>query len=213
VDAREFSGVAGDLLPLGSIDTTQLTPQNIQLLPHVGLTFELHTEAPLSAVFDLEKNGSVTLREPYPFVELEQTGTQTLFYLLNQGYRQKRPCRYPFATPLSALLKSAQVRIVNIEFNPPGADLAGEYALLQNEGDHPVHLDAWTLLDLALHEYTFPPFTLAPGRTVKVWTKAGVDDSENLYSGKRKAIWNNQGDTGILCDARGNEVGRYVYAV
>lgn len=105
------------------------------------------------------------------------------------------------------------VSITYIEYDPPGSDLEGEFVVITNASHEPVDLTGWTLIDEgAKHTYTFPPFTLAGSAEVKLWTKAGVNDANNLYWGSRRPIWNNTGDTAILRDANGNLISRYTYA-
>jgi hypothetical protein len=107
---------------------------------------------------------------------------------------------------------AAGVTIEHIEYNPPGADLLGEYVRISNRGPEPVALTGWTLSDgHARHSYTFPAFTLAPGASVQLWTKAGLDDMANLYWGQRSPVWNNDGDSGFLRDAAGVIVASHTY--
>lgn len=105
------------------------------------------------------------------------------------------------------------VTISHIEYDPPGNDLAGEYVLIHNSGDESVDLNGWQLDDgNKKHSYTFPPFVLAPGAEVKLWSKRGNNDAVNLYWHNRGAIWNNSGDTGTLSDKDGNVVSSYTYS-
>jgi hypothetical protein len=46
---------------------------------------------------------------------------------------------------------------------------------------------------------------------VRVWTGRGTNDAENLYWGRRQAVWNNTGDLAILRDVAGAEVSRFAY--
>lgn len=108
-------------------------------------------------------------------------------------------------------LSDPPVRITSIDFDPPGSDVAGEHVVIRNDTAAATTLTGWTLRDLANHAFTFPSFVLQGGSGVKVWTKAGVNDAENLFWRRRSAIWNNAGDTAILRDQRGTEVARYVY--
>ncbi|MFN3372926.1 MAG: lamin tail domain-containing protein [Chloroflexus sp.] len=105
------------------------------------------------------------------------------------------------------------VSITYIEYDPPGSDLEGEFVVITNASHEPVDLTGWTLIDEGMkHSYTFPAFVLAGGAEVTLWTKAGVNDANNLYWGSRRPIWNNTGDTAILRDANGNLISRYTYA-
>jgi hypothetical protein len=90
------------------------------------------------------------------------------------------------------------VRIQQVEWNPPGPDLEGEYVVLQNDSSVPVNLRGWTLRDEQGDTYTFPAHTLVPGATVNIWTRSGADDAQNLYWNRTAAVWNNSGDTATL---------------
>jgi len=41
---------------------------------------------------------------------------------------------------------------------------------------------------------------------VTVWVKAGTDTGTELFSGRGSAVWNNEGDTGVVEDRVGNVV-------
>lgn len=103
------------------------------------------------------------------------------------------------------------VRILSIHFDPDGPEPQGEFVLIQNDRALPVELTGWSITDSAQHSYTFPAFSLAPGNSVKVWTGTGTNNAENLYWGRRQAIWNNTGDIGVLRDGVGTEVSRFAY--
>lgn len=103
------------------------------------------------------------------------------------------------------------VRIAQILFDPIGPEPQGEFVLIQNDRSTAVSLQGWTLSDAAAHVYTFPAFTLQPGWGVRVWTGAGTDGAQDLFWGRKQAVWNNTGDIGILRDAAGTEVSRFAY--
>jgi hypothetical protein len=103
------------------------------------------------------------------------------------------------------------VRIFTILFDPHGPEPQGEFVLIQNDRAVAVDLTGWTLSDAAQHVYTFPLFTLAAGGAVKVWTGTGTNDADNLFWGRRQAVWNNTGDIGVLRDVAGTEVSRFAY--
>ncbi len=106
---------------------------------------------------------------------------------------------------------SRLVRIKYIHYDPPGSEVENEYLVIQNDTSSQVDLSNWTLRDAANHVYVFPRFSLESGAAVSIWTKAGNNDSSNLYWGRRQAVWNNLGDTAILRDAAGAEISRYTY--
>ncbi|MBN1812219.1 MAG: phage tail sheath subtilisin-like domain-containing protein [Anaerolineae bacterium] len=108
-------------------------------------------------------------------------------------------------------LMPSLVRITHVEYNPSGPDLAGEYVLVKNLGGVPVDLTKWTLNDLSRHIFEFPHFLLAPGASVRVWTKRGNNTSTDLYWGRGVAVWSNIGDRAYLRDSKGKLVYVYTY--
>jgi hypothetical protein len=114
--------------------------------------------------------------------------------------------------------KAHEIRIENLVWNPPGDDVAGERVVLRSDRLQAASLKEWSLRDDKQHptqppwRYVFPDIELAPGEDLTIWTKAGTDDSHNLYWGLNHAIWNNRGgDTAILSDNDGVEIGRLSY--
>ncbi len=99
--------------------------------------------------------------------------------------------------------------LVSIDADPPAT--LDESVLIRNDGVGTLNMSGWTLRDLADNVYTFPSFTLPAGAEVRVWTKVGTDDGANLFWGRGVAVWNNSGDTAILRDVQGGEVGRFSY--
>jgi endonuclease G len=106
---------------------------------------------------------------------------------------------------------AAGVQIVDVAYNPPGDDLAGEYVLLRNGAAGAVGLAGWTIEDEGGARYTFPTLSLGPGAEVRLWTGPGADSSGDLYWGRTQPVWNNSGDTAVLRDGRGREVARFRY--
>ena len=104
------------------------------------------------------------------------------------------------------------VLISDINFNPLGRDIRQEYVEIQNGTAGAVGMESWTLRDAKNHVFTFPVFSLPAGAGVKVWTKAGTDDADNLFWGRRAAVWNNEGDTATLRDENGVDVATYTYS-
>jgi len=100
----------------------------------------------------------------------------------------------------------ADVQIVDIEYNPPRDDLQNEYVRIENAGGSAADMANWTLSDVAGNTFTFPPFTLNPGASVRVWTKAGTGTATDLYWGRGSAVWDNVGDCAYLRDSAGAQV-------
>lgn len=112
-----------------------------------------------------------------------------------------------FLYPVSA----DAVLITWINFNPPGRDLDREFVEIKNDTADAVTMGSWTLRDAKNHVFTFPAFELPAGSSAKVWTKAGSNDAENLFWGRRSAVWNNTGDEAVLRDEAGVDVATYAY--
>ena len=107
------------------------------------------------------------------------------------------------------------IRITALNYDAPGADHVdpnGEWIELINEGDAPVDLEGYTLADEGPHTYTFGPFVLAPGATVRIHSGRGTDTPTERYWGLAgDAVWNNDGDTAYLRDPAGTFVDAYAY--
>ncbi len=95
------------------------------------------------------------------------------------------------------------VYIVTIEYAPAGNGLTGEYLQIQNSRSRPVDLAGWTLRDDQKNIYTFPAFTLAAGSSVRVYTRVGVNTTNNLFWNLDAEVWNDGGDCGYLRNADG----------
>lgn len=104
----------------------------------------------------------------------------------------------------------AEVRIEEIDGNPPGRDddpVSGESVVLLNRGGETVDLGGWVLRDeSSLHRYEFPAgTTLGPGDRLRVASVCGASDH---CFGDRETVWSNGGDTALLLDGSGNVVDR-----
>lgn len=114
--------------------------------------------------------------------------------------------------PVAVAAVTTGVEIAHIEHDTPDREVDGEYVLIWNTNDVPVDLTGWTLnSNESKSIFTFPAFTLAPGAEVTLWTKRGKNDEDHIYWNSRKAVWNNNGDTGTLKDANGATINVYTY--
>ncbi|MCI0396763.1 MAG: lamin tail domain-containing protein [Chloroflexi bacterium] len=102
--------------------------------------------------------------------------------------------------------ETPSVKVAQILSDPEGDDLSGEYVVIENQNVSAVNLTNWTLSDEKGHTYTFPAFMLPAGATVKVWTKCGGNEPQNLFWCRKQAVWNNRGDTVLLKDSSGHLV-------
>lgn len=83
-------------------------------------------------------------------------------------------------------------------------NLADEYVVFENQGDGPLDLSGWRVVDEAGHGYTFPGnTTLGPGDRLTLYTGSGSDAEGERYWGASGPVWNNDGDTvWVLRDGR-----------
>jgi hypothetical protein len=102
-------------------------------------------------------------------------------------------------TPTRTLVPG--VFIVDIEYAPETHPL-DEYVEIRNQTGDFIPLDGWTLRDENQNVFTFPRYTLVSWATVKVWTKAGIIDPQNLYWGRTEPVWNDYGDCAYLRDEK-----------
>jgi hypothetical protein len=94
--------------------------------------------------------------------------------------------------------------------NTPGDDhahTAAESVALNNFSQIPVALRGWSVRDAIGHRYIFGEVTISSGGRLTLHTGPGVNVTSgphiHLFQGKRRAIWNNTGDTALLVDPTG----------
>lgn len=93
-------------------------------------------------------------------------------------------------------------------------DPTGEYVCFKSYDARPIDMTGWKVQDAKRQEqytYTFPPFTLNPGATVKLHSGYGQNTATDLYWGRGGLIWNNDHDIVYLFDASWREIHRYSY--
>ena len=106
------------------------------------------------------------------------------------------------------------LRIMGMEPDPPGPDednLNGEWIEIENQGKAPVQMRGYSLADAGNSKSTFPNFTLAPGRRVRLLTGSGKNSPFVLYWGSPTPIWGNGGDGAYLRTPQGVLVDSFEY--
>ena len=99
------------------------------------------------------------------------------------------------------------IRIVQI-YLPSILPKAYEYVKIENQGGSAQVMTGWKLKNENNSEvFTFPEFTLQPGKTVKVYSRAGDNDDDELYWWDKDPypIWR-KGHIGCLYEAGGARV-------
>lgn len=113
------------------------------------------------------------------------------------------------STPENTATLEPGVNIAEIEYAPLGNELTGEYLQINNSLNRPVDLAGWTIRDDQKNIFTFPAFTLGAGQNVRVWTRVGVNTTDNLYWNLDSEIWNDGGDCAYLRNP-GGELQSYI---
>jgi len=137
-------------------------------------------------------------RTPTPTGTITITATPTRTPTVTGTLPTATQTRTP--TPTRTLVPG--VFIVDIEYAPETHEL-DEYVLIRNQTGYFIPLEGWTLRDDDISNeniFTFPHYNLVPWASVKVWTKAGVIDPENIYWGRSEPVWNDYGDCAYLRD-------------
>ena len=118
------------------------------------------------------------------------------------------------AGTLSAASSHTALRMT-VRADAPGNDHRnpnGEYVVVENTDAAATAIGGWRLCDLANHCFRFPPgAVIAGGGRIVVHSGVGRSDGERYYMGRRQAVWNNNGDTATLYDARGATVVAFSY--
>jgi hypothetical protein len=114
------------------------------------------------------------------------------------------------AEPASAA--SSTVRLYKVVYDPSGKDthansqIDREYVVLKNGGKTTVKLAGWTVRDTKKHVYTFPSFSIKPGKYVYIHTGRGTNTGTNVYQNRGWYVWNNTADKVSLRTSAGTTV-------
>jgi hypothetical protein len=104
------------------------------------------------------------------------------------------------------------VQVVNSNTQNP----LDEYVEIRNNAGNSYNLTGWFIRDENNYRYDFPDgFQLYGRRTIRVWSRDGVDTSYNLFWNSPVEIWNDYNDCAYLRDDSKGEndlVDRYCYS-
>ncbi|MBE9474525.1 MAG: lamin tail domain-containing protein [Chloroflexi bacterium] len=181
--------------PLNKTSST-LLKWLLALLLGTGLVFI--ARASIQSTFYLPLISYQEMTEtPTPSQTPTVTGTITITPTATVTGTLPTPTQTHTPTPTATLVPG--VFIVDIEFAPETHPL-DEYVTIRNQTGKFIPMEGWTLRDENQNTFTFPRYTLISWATVKVWTKAGTIDPENLYWGRIEPVWNDYGDCAYLRD-------------
>ena len=106
-------------------------------------------------------------------------------------------------SPIPTLLPTEGEAVIELgELTSPG-DISKEAVSIINNGDRPISLLGWKIIDQDGHEYTFGQVTLfGEGAAISVHSISGQDGLTALYWGNQEALWQS-GETIALVDSEG----------
>jgi hypothetical protein len=169
----------GIVLAIGFVIIARASLQSSTYLPIIINQYFTITPTPSPTV-----TGTIT-------ITATATRTPTITGTLPTATQTRTP------TPTRTLVPG--VFIVDIEYAPE-TDPLDEYVIIRNQTGKYIPMEGWTLRDDSQNVFTFPRYTLISWASVKVWTKAGIIDPENLYWGRTTSVWNDYGDCAYLRD-------------
>jgi hypothetical protein len=97
-----------------------------------------------------------------------------------------------------------------VNYDAEGNDnvnLNGEWVEIYNISDQDIDMLGWKLYDESQHCFAFPyGFVLKAGQFVKIYTGSGENTASELYWGRSKPVWTNDGDCVFLVDENGTSM-------
>jgi hypothetical protein len=114
----------------------------------------------------------------------------------------------PTKTPNTPCLsgKTSGVCITDLDFAPDNGPL-NEFLTLKNLGSSSVSLEDWRISSETGHKYDITvDFSLGASATVKIWTKSGDNDSDEIFMDLTEEFWKNSGDCAYVKDDEGDPV-------
>lgn len=104
--------------------------------------------------------------------------------------------------------------IFSFHYNAKGNDnenLNDEYITFRNKCTGPLSLAGWSLSDSQNTRFTFSSLTVLPKAYLTVHTGSGENNGTDLFWGKSRALWDNDGDTVLVWDSTGKLRLNYSY--
>lgn len=119
--------------------------------------------------------------------------------------RTPTPTKTPTPTPTHApgaclSGKTSGLCFTSIDYKPKSGGSLNESISIKNLGKSSVDIEGWRVVNDKSEKYDIPKFSLNAGSTVKVWTKVGTDDANNLYMDRETEFWNDSRDCAYLRD-------------
>lgn len=96
--------------------------------------------------------------------------------------------------------KTSGLCITNINYKPSSGGPLNESITIKNQGSAAVDIQNWRIVNDKSEKFDIPKFSLNGSSTVKIWTKTGTDDNNNLYMDLSVEFWNDITDCAYLRD-------------
>lgn len=96
--------------------------------------------------------------------------------------------------------KTSGLCITNIDYAPKSGGALNESISIKNLGSSAVDMEFWRVVNDRSEKFDIPKFSLNGNSTVKIWTKTGTNDSNNLYMNLTVQFWNDITDCAYLRD-------------
>jgi len=142
---------------------------------------------------------------PVPTVTITPTPTVT-----PTPTKTPSPTKTPDTPCLS--LKTKGVCITDIDYDPSSGGPLNEVIRLKNLSSSSVDMKNWRISSDSGHKYDLTSaFTLSASGTVKIWTKSGDNDTDDLYMDRAEEFWNNHADCAYVIDDDGEKVDSVCY--
>jgi len=97
--------------------------------------------------------------------------------------------------------------VLQAHYDASGSDssnLNDEFMTFRNDENDTMNMTGWVVKEEGSRSYTFPSFSLEPGRTVTLYSGTGNDTTDKLYWGLTWSVWNNDRDRVFLRDELGH---------
>jgi len=78
--------------------------------------------------------------------------------------------------------------------------VSNESISIKNLGSSAVDMQNWRVVNDSSEKYDIPKFSLSGSSTVKIWTKSGTNDNNDLYMNRTTQFWLDNQDCAYLRD-------------
>lgn len=115
------------------------------------------------------------------------------------------PTKTPNTPCLS--LETSGVCIIEIDPDPSSGGPLNEFIRLKNLSNNAVDMEDWRISSDSGNKYNLTfKFSLSSNATVKIWTKSGDNDTDELFMDREDPFWNDHEDCAYVINDEGEKV-------